>query len=273
MNAAPTPEEKDYQLIQRFFDFELDDKELEAVTQRLETDDTFRKRMRHYETVETYVDEKFNVKERAVQPSETSKIVPLNAKATTRTNNRQGKGRSSATGIRNLMRLAAVLVILIISVFVARFVLNQSDPAYLSQRYWNETDKVVFNGTRMSNAETSDMEALLIRASAFFLAKDYQATLNALDSVTAANVLFDRAALLRGEAYFALEAYDTAIENFQLVLADEQSSFEDVALWFQALAYIKQGELGAAEQNLELLIEEKYPQAEKASELLEKIRR
>lgn len=256
-NSNPTLE--NLELIQRYFDFELSDEELERVEGKMLQDEQFLEDMQLYKSMDQFVEIQYPaLPEEPTVHLEGTKVVDLKPKKKVRS--------------RKWMSLAAALVLLVVSAVVFLLFLPPTASTDLAQTYWTDTNKVVFSGLKSDQPTNSNTVSLLQQASIAYSNQNYQATLAILNPITETDALFSSANLLRGEAFFELEQYQAAVDAFQEVIDAEQSSYRDIAYWLQALAHLKTDNTNAARSNLAFIVEQRYAKATAAEELLEKLK-
>jgi len=257
---------QDYELIRRFFDFDLTDQELAMVQERMETDTAFLERMHIYHEMNEHID-KVNIKRSSELQENSIPQRDTSPKISKEESNAQVNRRI----LRIVLRVAAAIGILAIGfLFLFQFFTKQPKPSILADTYWQESTKVTFSNLR-SDENISESEELLIAASESFIANDFQTALDQLNQIKAVDSLYHKAALLKGEILFEQMQYTAAIQQFQVVIDDSTSEHNDIAHWYQALAYIKLNEIEQAKAELEYIIEQQYPLQNSAAELLEKL--
>jgi len=243
---------EDYQLIQRFFDFELTDEELEKFNERMETDTDFVSRMHIYQQMSAHADNTIKSAVTTKKESSSNKIVSLRS------------GRFIRWAV------AAILLLAIGSWVIFQFYLHPTTPEQLATNYWNETEATTFSNTRSDVPITSE-EALLTQASDAFVVNNFQETITILSAISIPDTLYAKAALLKGQAFFHLSRYDEAADQFQKVIDSEKNEYNDIAYWYQALTFLKLGQLENAKNNLEYIVTQGYTLESNASTLLDEL--
>ena len=112
---------------------------------------------------------------------------------------------------------------------------------------------------------------MLITASEQFNKQQYLAAITTLHQIQEAEKELPKVALLKGQCYLQLNQVEPAIESFQTVLNHPSGDYRSVAIWYQALAYLRANQLEKGKQLLQEIINQKYPVASKASELLRRM--
>lgn len=238
MNTT-TPTEKDYRLIQGFFDFELSEKERAEVEERMANDPSFLQRMQIYQQMEKQVDTMGKAK------GNIAKEVVMQPKA-------------SRKFRWNTLRSAAAMLVLAIGLLFIFQIFNTEQPDILAQQYWENSEKVVFSNLRDAqvNQEVNRSQLALIDASKSFEMKRYDIAFERLNSILPDDVDYLKALLLKGQILFEQARYSDAVVHFQLIIDAERFDVKDAAYWFQALSYLKVNEVDAAKNNLNYIIQE-----------------
>lgn len=250
--------EADYQLIERFLNFELNEQELIAFDQRMENDETFRKRFYRYQEMEKMVTEQFlGNHSNTEQHTNTPKQIPP-------------KVAKRASLVRWVGIAASILVVAIMGWF-----LYPSDPilslSQLAASYWSSTqyqtlDRV--SGLRSTTSNPSSFNKGL----ALYLKKQYNGSLAKLQQVTTSSEEYYKARLLEGQIYFIQQKWSSAIQAFESILRSDKASNKDLARWFQALAYLSLDNKVKAKANLDTILLQQYPIAKTAKQLLEQLK-
>jgi len=245
----PLPQDKmnDYELIRKYFDFELNEEELVAVNKRMESDEAFLERMRIFQTS----DEEILALERKNTAQKEAKTVQLEPK-------------QNRFGIGQIRALAAAIVLIVGSAFAFWLFSNTNDStAVLAESYWQASERLTFSNLRSDDAP-SETKTRLVAASNFYQQKDFQAAFDILSDISSSDELFHKAALLKGEIYLEQEKYDTAVEQFQIVIEHPNNEHNDYAYWYQTLGYLQLEQVEKAKHNLDFMLEQRYsiPQLE-----------
>ena len=253
-----TQQDQDYDLIQRFFEFELNDEDRQAVEQRLLTEPDFRLRMQLYQSVHEKIDQQtrhdhvsFRLRESTNTIAETSRVRSLN--------------------IRRWLALAASVLLLIAVGSLLFFQNGTPDSQALALEYWealDKTDALTLRSGSESDAQPIGSEQLQAAYRAFDQ-EEYATTLAQLDFPFGTPELNTRAQLLRAAVAIEQQQYDRAIVLTQTVLDNPAAAQRDQALWYQALIYSLSGNAEAAQPLLWEIVRQRYPQRTQAERLLE----
>ncbi len=264
MDKSTLYQEKDYQLISRFFDFDLSEKEMETFENRLDTDTDFRQRFQVYKEMDLHIDS-------TLDQSKELQAIKKNLKLNI--DDREPKIIKHERGItrRQLFSIAAAILLFVVSLIALRLFLQEKDASILAQEYWDATEKLTFGNLR-STANPTPSEIRIINASEAFNQQNYTRVISSLANFPSTDIQFPKAALLQGEAYMALNNPEASIAKFQVIIEHTSGEYKSSALWYQALAYLAAGNKAAGKANLEVIIDNNYPTATKANELLTLIR-
>jgi len=262
--TVPTQEE-DYELIGRYFDFDLSESELVLFDQRME-EAGFQERFHLYKEMDSFIDEETQnqVNLELIKNTLKEKLTVASAAPTI-------KKEAKVIGLRRILRMAASILLLVTGGFVIRHFLNAApSPEVLAETYWNNSTKVTFDNLR-STDNPSVTENYLMEASNLYESKTFSAVLSTLAPIEVTDVAYPKAAILRGEAQIELDQNQEAIITFQSILDHPSGTYKSAALWFQALAYLKVQKVDLAKANLKTIIQQKYPTANKATKLLKEL--
>lgn len=245
-----------YDLIQHFKEVEMTEEELLAFDQRVEKDAVLREQMTRYTVMEDFIDEQFNTLER---------------QNTMRTHFQTlvQERKLQLVGWRTLA-MAASLAGLAIGIYFIAMSLSKTT-VQLADDYLKDSKNVLFSNTKAPDVELLASERTLIAASALVEQDSFGAALKLLQMIPNDDSIALSATLLKGQIAIAQKSWYVAIASFQTLLDTPENPYNDVALWYQALAYLQLNDLQKAKINLNRLVEEKYPQAEAAAALLEQL--
>jgi len=250
--------EHNFDLIQRFKAFELSEDELKAFDEKLSKDAKLRLELERYQQVESYIDNKLG-------RSDTQNTMSVHFKSLFKEN-------KPLVINRLWLSVAAVLSGCCIAVYVISSFLFSPSVNEISDNYIKNTNKVLFSNTKAPGTKMTPSEAILIQSSALLTKDSLTSALNLLNTIPDTDSLFLAAVLLKGQIAMERQEWNTAISLFQFILESPSPSYNDIALWNQALAYVKINAIPQAKNNLSIIIQERYPQAEKAKQLLDKIK-
>lgn len=251
----------DYQLIKRFFKFDLSENELQQIEQRLQYDGQFRDKMRFYE----YADTKFRTEFDGQEITEKQQLQQEWAKWKAITPNTPIYRRLLTPKI---LSIAASLVLLL-AASLWWFGQKQMDKNELVAQYWQQTEQVAQSNTRTGATDDAHLQ-IFATAQRLYQKQQYGQALVQLEKI-GEGTLRDRILLLQGQCYFQLNEVNSAAQKFLQVIALEQVGLKDKAHWFLALTYLKGDNYGLAKQHLDVIIEQDYPLAKEAKALLKQL--
>lgn len=258
----------DFDLIERFFDFDLSPIELKQFEQRMETDAAFRKRFQLFKEMDTHIEKRLGA-------SEEMELIKQQFKSTipigTNNKNVLKKNTGKVISLRKRLSIAATIALIIVSMVILRMVLQPNDPNTLAMEYWEQTTSITFSNQRSDNT-LSITEEQLIKASELLENQNYPAVIQSLVDIDTNDAQYLKVSLLLGQAYFNQKQLDFAESEFQMILNHPSGDYRDSALWFQALTQLAKGNKQACKANLKEIIQQNYLQASKAKSLLTQIK-
>lgn len=139
-------------------------------------------------------------------------------------------------------------------------------PELIFAEAFNETEQPILEFQRNAQTETTDRQ-LYKRAFGDFENSNFEASINTLDSISVGVEEYASALELKGYMQYLQQDYSGAITTFNKFLALEDVE-RDVVIWYQTFAYFENNQLIDTKSNLNLIIDQSYPQAEKAKKLL-----
>lgn len=262
----PTVSEKDYELLERFFSFSMDEKERIAMEVKLDSDPLWKEKMRRYQEVENQLGMQFGKEGEAISEE------VRNGWKTPVSSGRSGKSEKSPLQIkwRQILSIAAAfLMIAVVSFWI--FQMNTTSNAQqLAMEMWQQTPIQNSLSVRSENDLTTTQKQLQ-KALVDYANKDYQAVLTQLDDILPSSDIYAQSLLLRGQSYFGLHQMQNAIASYHSLIDLPNGNAKDLAYWLQALAYLQVDNQAAARVNLQFLIDGKYGFAPKAEELLKQM--
>jgi len=232
-----TTNKDDLQLIERFFERELTEDELAYFKERLDADTNFAEQVARFDYARQEVE--------AIYYPDEEKNFKQKWKKVLQTPQRQTIKRKSIPYY--LMRVAAVLIFVIGLIGIGRYIgMQENNLQQLALQNWEKSEKDMGNGAW--RGKLIDRDVIWDNAEKSYTENRFEKTLNSL------SILGDEpdALLWKGICHFELRQMPTA-------------------LWYQALAYLYENNTEAARKNLNLIVENTYPKANDAKELLEQL--
>ena len=127
---SSSTKEKDYALIERFFEFDLSDEELMQFEQRMEGDPTFQKRFQIFKEMDQEIESTF-------LDSKNREEVKIKIKTTLEKESPTLSPKQKIFSIRRIMSMAAAVAILLVSIFGIRNFLQPINPSAIAMSYWD----------------------------------------------------------------------------------------------------------------------------------------
>lgn len=253
-----TKDKDDLQLIERFFERELTEDELTYFRERLDNDNDFAEQVARFDYARKEVEEIYYPEEEKNFKKKWQKVLqtPLHQSGTKR------------SIIYYLTRVAAVLILAIGLIGIGRYMGTQgSNLQQLALQNWEKSEIDMSKGV-VSRGDLIDRSVIWDKAEKNYKEGKFEETLNFL------TILGDEpdALFWKAKCHFELRQTQKAITNFQAVIQHEKSGKKDLALWYQALAYLYESNTDAARKNLNLIVENRYPKANDAKQLLKQLK-
>ncbi|MFK7935844.1 MAG: tol-pal system YbgF family protein [Saprospiraceae bacterium] len=254
--------EKEYERIGRFFAFEMNEAERTAFEQEVENDVVLAERTQRFETVENIVDNQFGSAE--VTEQQRVKAAWKNVENVEKV----AKVRSLRPKWQQWSLAAAAVVLLGVGLWW--YTDSLENPQQMALDYWEQTS--IQNAvTLRSDTDILPSQIQLQKTIEAYQAQQHQTALTLAAQADPNTPQYPQILLVRGQSFFALNQMPNAISEYQKIIDLENGGAKDLAYWLQALAYVRTNEIEKAQQNLRLIIEEKYAFAPQAAKLLEKL--
>lgn len=244
---------KEIKLIERFFEYDLNDVELKAFKEALKSDASFRKKVEEYESALDRVTDIYYPK--VSDRKEQLKKEWMN----------DIKNTQKEATIKPLYRKilwAAMAASILFGLFFLFQGIQKTSPDQLADNYWNATYESSTNNVR---GNTPEEEKTFSDAILACENKDFEKVKQYLDNIPDKNA---EQLYFKATYEYQSEQYTAATQSFQNVI-DNHMELRDKAYWFQALAFLKIGDLVKAKNNLTIIIKQKYPKHKEAAQLLE----
>lgn len=248
------PINKNFDLIRRFFSFDLNQTELNDFDQQAEQNASFLQKIRLYRFVEKKLELQFGTKNsqkeqflkewQAVLENEDAKIRHING--------------------QKWLKIAATFLLFLGASLWFFIPSNQAVSIQeLALVEWKNTAEITAGGKR-SNAQNNGLKEAVVA----YRNKDFKAAL-ALLPITSDNA---DALLIQGQCHFELKEMQAAVDKFQQVIEFKDGGEKDVARWYQALAFLYLENFDQAKANLNYIIAQDYKRfSSDAKELLKEI--
>ncbi len=267
--------DQDLNLIERYFESTLSLAELDLVSKRLENDPVFKERLERYEQIHINVNNLLSdVSEKEEMKANWKAMLQQEKRKQEEKARQEAQSKPEAKvrsgNFRKYLLAAASVALLVLAFGIWQFGFTKNDATEMATHYWNQTDKIKPHGER-SGGEADQFLGLLNEAGTAYQEQNFQKAYDLLEKIPEDYEMYHRAMILQGKSLFQEGKIREAIGKFDVVLDRRGKGGREQALWFQALAYLKLDEGKQAEENLKIIVAEKYPLARKAKEVLELI--
>lgn len=246
--------QKKLNLIERFFEFDLDEQELQTFQKELSKNPEFKQQVDQYRAVDRQIDQMLTVetKEQGLQKEWAKKLLDTQpAKSIALSGNTS----------RWLKRISAVLLLISLAASALFMLLRPTpDLPQIAKQYW----EVVPKTTSTNNRNISAGEDVIILATTLMEDKDYAAALALLSEPEPNNLLL----LLQSEALLSLTAPEEALQKLKLIMAAPEEGFVDVALYYSAIAHLYMDNKDGAVKALDEILLKGYANEKEAKKLL-----
>jgi tetratricopeptide (TPR) repeat protein len=244
--------------IDQYFNNEMTEAEKLAFEKLLETDKNLAQTLRLYQDM-------------AVQLTNAEANLDLNQKLKAAQKSYQTTNKPP----RNYLKIGLILLVVLSILSIAWWLSSSQNAANTNTEIpiaslWNDTEMPSANIIRSPDAIPNDIR-LYQSAHAFFVKKQFNDAINLLDSIQEESNIYSKMVLLKGVCKYELGQYQEAIDIYTAYLAILNKP-QDMALWYQAIAYAKNEDKANAMKNLNIIIEERYSKADEAKILLEQLK-
>jgi tetratricopeptide (TPR) repeat protein len=250
--------QKKLNLIERFFEFDLDEQELQTFQKELSDNPDFKQQVEQYRSIDRQIDQMLNVetKEQGLQKEWAKKLLDSQpAKSIALSGNTS----------RWLKRISAVLLLISLAASALFMLLRPTtDLPQVADQYWEAVPKT----TSINNRNIAEGEDVIIQTTALMENEEYAAALELLSEPEPNNLLL----LLQSEALLSLRQPKEAIEKLDIMLNQPEEGLVDVALYYSAIAYLYLDNKEKAVEALNVIIEEGYANEKEAEELLKDLK-
>ncbi|MEM9992342.1 MAG: hypothetical protein AAF738_11305 [Bacteroidota bacterium] len=247
---------KDYETIQRFFEFQLTEEERQHFEARMETDDAFFQKIRTYQRTADSMDHLF---------SGHSKTDKEKREAHWKTMLTDSSPRIRSLRTRTKWWIAAASITILLATGIGLWNTSTAlSSEQLALTYWEKAD---FSYAKRS-IEQNAIDPILLNAIDSYADGEYVVSLNLVEGLNGQMSNVEQVILLRGHCRFNLKNYENAIVAFQQIIDTDTSTRKDEAHWYKALALIALERQDEAIGELGYIIAQGYPKADDARRLL-----
>ena len=253
-----TKNKDDLQLIERFFERELSEQELADFEARLNTDNDFAKRVERFDYAHQQVEQIYYPDEREAFKRNWAKILDSNEEAPPKVRTLRHYALRVA---------AAILLILGLGGILNQFSLSNDNFQQLALQNWEQSEIPINMKNVVPRGQGIPVGVIRDKIEKNYNAGKFEETLSLLDLLgNEPDALF-----WKGMCHFQLRRMPQAVSHFDAVIQHKEGGKKDLATWYQALAYLYENDRDAARKNLNIIIENKYPKARDAAQLLEQL--
>lgn len=248
---------KEYENIERFLNEEMSPDEIVIFQKKLAEDKQLASTLALYQDVPKHLED--------IQGN-----LNFNAELTAAAQKYKTKNNKKTPSKRNTFIIVAIIIALLLGVFGWQKLTKEKQqiPADVPMAsLWENTVKPTANIQR-SGAQDLDISKYQNAYNLYDLG-DYPQALATLDSIQSDSDIYSETLLLKGVVQYENQEYGASIHTFDTYLL--LGSIEDLALWYQSFAYIKNKQQDAARKNLQKIIDNDYSQAEKAKALIKQL--
>lgn len=253
---------KEYEDINRFFEFDMDEEELNELDKKLEEDPDFFNKLQTLQFVEKELEAQFGTigrKHKQQIKSGWKTAIP----------NAEKKSNPLKVSWKRNLSIAASFLVLVAALVWFTYS-SPPSPQQLAQQYWQATPIETIVNIRSITPLPNEQQTLQQTIN-LLTNKEYQSALDILNQLTVTKENISQVNLLKGQAYFGLNQLQLAVEAYQSVLDQPINGQKDIAYWLQALAYLQKGEKVKAQSNLNIITQERYGMTSQAEKLLEQL--
>ncbi len=173
---------------------------------------------------------------------------------------------------RNFFVIAAIILALLLSIFAWQQFSNNNKSTEIPAdipiaSLWEGTAQPSANIQR-SGVKEEDI-AKYQNAYKLYDLGNYTEALTTLGSIASESDIYSETLLLKGVIEYQNQEYGSSIHSFDTYLTLE--NIEDLALWYQSLAYVQNKQNEAARKNLQKIIDNDYDKANEAKILIKQL--
>lgn len=232
-------QEKDIDLITRFFDLALSDQELIDFEIRLAKDDAFKQEVQAYREADFLVNETYQTSTEQVRTQKWKNLLDTDK------------------NIKPLKNIPWKWIYSIAAGFILVFSIRQLNTTYqkpnMSQLIgdsWNKKIGLDFSVNR--GAKKDSLKQKISLAYDAYNDKNYQTTINVLNDYKTSMTYYEDVLLLKGLSNYKKGNVDIALKMLDTLANYPTGKNSKVAQWYQGLIFLEQGNVQAAKEFLQL---------------------
>ncbi|WP_158250463.1 tol-pal system YbgF family protein [Aquimarina sp. I32.4] len=229
-------EDKDIIFIIKYFELALSKEELFVFEERMHQDLEFYKKVKLYEKSNAVVVQKIQTQKEYNRIKEWNFLVMS-----------YQQKKSKEIQWKWIGGMAAMFVLLFFSWKIS----NMSALKELAlEEAWNK--KIGLDYTMIRGDKDDDLDMVIYTAYIEYENKQYELAIDAIDSFDSSMRYYEDALLIKGLAYYRLGQPNKALRIMELLSGYPTQKKAKVALWYQGLIYLNQGNIQKAKEFLEL---------------------
>ena len=237
-------QEKNNDLITRFFDLALSEKELLLFEEKTTNDPEFRKKVATYKEANTLVNKKYPTEGASARTQKWEKL--LNAKKIAQ----QTAEPSKKIPWKWIGSIAAGFVLLF-SIWQLSTTFQQPNMDDLLAASWDKKVGLMKYRTSRGTAVDSLKKQIYIAYNAYQNSQ-YQKAIDMLQRFETTNLNYDDAILLQALSYYKKGAIQKALELLDILSQSTNKKMASTAHWYLGLIHLEQGNTKKAKQFLEV---------------------
>lgn len=232
-------QEKDIDLIIRFFDLTLSEKELVDFEHKVSSNAEFQKKVETYKEANALVDTAYSSHDLQSRTQRWEKLV-IDKETTKPSKNIPWKWIGG---------IAAGFALLF-SVFQLNTTFQKPNIDQLIADSWDKKIGLDFNAIRGTSKDS--LKQQILSAFTAYENHKYQTTLDLLSNYKTATLYYEDVLLLRGLSYYQNNKIDIALKTLDTLLLYPTGKKSKVAKWYQGLIHLETGNTETAKQFLDL---------------------
>lgn len=229
-------EDKDIMLIERFFNLDLTDKEMEMFDQRLKKDPIFNSQVKNYKRSIDLIGKKFPDPDQKIRVEKWKQLANEDKKYDNRVSRKQ------------FISIAAAVLLVLISSWYFFSENNNNDLDILAIHAWNKN--VGFSDYLLRNGTDNTSKTAVIDAFKLYKKKDYPSTIESLKKYNTSYLHYEDVLLLRALSLHKTGDSKKALKTLDSLLDYPTKKLYDEALWYKGLIHLDLGELASAKKYL-----------------------
>ncbi|WP_108867210.1 tetratricopeptide repeat protein [Aquimarina aquimarini] len=229
-------EEKDIELIARYFDLALSGSELSVFEKRMSEDSQFLNKVELYGESNAFINKKYQTEEEISRAKKWDDLMYSDQKT---------KGK--VIPWRWIGGIAAVFAVLF---FGWQYTISEPDYEYASKEAWNK--KIGLDYTQMRGESDDSLKTNIHKAYYKYTKQEYQEAIDILDHFDSSVLYYEDALLLQGLSYYKSRDTIKALKKLKTLSDYPTQKKAKVARWYMGLIYLDKKNIKKAKQFLKL---------------------